>query len=152
MLATGMLRAAHGLELAPPANESSRVDLRAYEQILRLLRELEAGAIWRAPLCREEVLAALERMPVRLAGAAEPGQVAIIDLLRARTRRFEAVFVSRPRGGQPSPAGDGLAVPRRTMHVTRDPTSGRAPRRVGRTPVARERSFSMRRARGRPVA
>ena len=108
VLATGMLRAAYGLE-SPPATESSRVDLRAYEQILRLLRELEGWRDLAGSISREDVLAALERMPVRLAGAAEPGRVAIIDLLRARTRRFEAVFVlgleegSLPRRATASP-------------------------------------------------
>jgi PD-(D/E)XK nuclease superfamily len=108
VLATGMLRAAYGLD-SPPANESSRVDLRAYEQILRLLRELEGWRDLAGSISRDDVLAALERLPVRLAGAAEPGRVAIIDLLRARTRRFEAVFVlgleegSLPRRATASP-------------------------------------------------
>ena len=92
VLATGMLRGAYGLE-SPPATESSRVDLRAYEQVLRLLKELDGWRDLAGTLAREEVLAALERVPVRLAGAAEPGRVAVIDLLRARTRRFEAMFV-----------------------------------------------------------
>jgi PD-(D/E)XK nuclease superfamily len=108
VLATGMLRGAYGLE-SPLASERSRVDLRAYEQVLRLLRELEGWSDLAGSVSREDVLAALERVPIRLAGAAEPGRVAIIDLLRARTRRFEAVFVlgleegSLPRRAAPSP-------------------------------------------------
>jgi RecB family exonuclease len=108
VLATGMLRGAYGLE-SPSASESSRGDLRAFEQVLRLLRELEGWNDLSGSISREDVLAALERVPVRLAGAAEPGRVAIIDLLRARTRRFEAVFVlgleegSLPRRATPSP-------------------------------------------------
>ena len=86
VLATGMLRGAYGLE-SPTASESSRGDLRAYEQVLRLLRELEGWSDLSGSISREDALAALERVPVRLAGAAEHGRVAIIELLRARTRR-----------------------------------------------------------------
>jgi RecB family exonuclease len=108
VLAAGMLRGAYGLE-SPTAGEESRGDLRAFEQVLRLLRELEGWNDLAGSISREDVLASLERVPVRLAGAAEPGRVAIIDLLRARTRRFEAVFVlgleegSLPRRANPSP-------------------------------------------------
>jgi hypothetical protein len=108
VLATGMLRGAYGLE-SPSASESSRGDLRAFEQVLRLLRELEGWSDLGGSISREDVLASLERVPVRLAGAAEPGRVAIIDLFRARTRRFEALFVlgleegSLPRRANPSP-------------------------------------------------
>ena len=41
----------------------------------------------------EALVAALERAPVRLAAPRDPGRVAVLDLLRARTRRFRAVFV-----------------------------------------------------------
>src|SRR5205085_1600937 len=41
----------------------------------------------------EEIVALLEHETVRLAGAGEAGRVAVLDLLRARTRRFEVVFV-----------------------------------------------------------
>jgi PD-(D/E)XK nuclease superfamily protein len=108
VLAAGMLRGAYGLE-SPSASEAARGDLRAYEQILRLLRELEGWSDLAGSISREDVLAALERVPVRLAGAAEAGRVAVIDLLRARTRRFEALFVlgleegSLPRRTNPSP-------------------------------------------------
>jgi ATP-dependent helicase/DNAse subunit B len=108
VLAGGMLRGAYGLE-SPSASEASRGDLRAYEQVLRLLRELGGWSDLAGAISREDVLAALERVQVRLAGAAEPGRVAIIDLLRARTRRFEALFVlgleegSLPRRVNPSP-------------------------------------------------
>jgi len=108
-LATGMLRAAHGLE-APPTGEPARLDLRAYEACWRLLDEL-AG--WERltgdTLGRDEVVAAFEKTIVRGASPGEPGRVAVVDLLRARTRRFEAVFLlgleegSLPRRGQVSP-------------------------------------------------
>ncbi|HXV57976.1 MAG TPA: hypothetical protein VD704_08920, partial [Gaiellaceae bacterium] len=108
VLARAMLRAAHGLE-APPVGESSRADLRAFEAVSRLLRELEGWDDLAGDLGRDDVLAALDRLPVSLAGAAEPGRVAVLDLLRARTRRFEAVFVlgleegSLPRRAPASP-------------------------------------------------
>lgn len=106
-LAPSMLRSAYGLE-SPPVSDASRADLRASEAVTRILEELDA---WRAraeTLSREDVFAALERTEVRLAAAAE-GRVVVTDLLRARTRRFEAVFVlgleegSLPRRGRETP-------------------------------------------------
>jgi ATP-dependent helicase/DNAse subunit B len=105
-LARSMLRAAHGLE-APPVSEASRRDLRAHETVARLLGELDALEGGR--VSREDVVAALERAHVRGAPGAEPGRVAVLDLLRARTRRFDALFVlgleegSLPRRGDASP-------------------------------------------------
>ncbi|MGN6798084.1 MAG: PD-(D/E)XK nuclease family protein [Gaiellaceae bacterium] len=98
-----MLRAAYGTE-APPAGEVSRLDLRAYGHVLQLLTEL-------GPLeaTREEVIAALERCEVRLSSAGEAGRVAVLDLMRARTRRFEVVFIlgleegTLPRRSRTSP-------------------------------------------------
>jgi RecB family exonuclease len=108
VLARAMLRAAHGLE-APPVGEASRLDLRVFEGVSRLLTELAGWSDLADEPAREDVLAALERLPVRLAGAAEPGRVAVLDLLRARTRRFEVVVVlgleegSLPRRSAASP-------------------------------------------------
>jgi len=107
-LGRAMLRAAHGLE-APPVGEASRLDLRVFEGVSRLLTELAGWYDLVGELAREDVLAALERLPVRLAGAAEPGRVAVLDLLRARTRRFDVVVVlgleegSLPRRSSASP-------------------------------------------------
>ena len=42
---------------------------------------------------RDDVVAALERATVRGARPGEPGRVAVLDLMRARTRRFDTVFV-----------------------------------------------------------
>jgi ATP-dependent helicase/nuclease subunit B len=108
ILARAMLRGAHGLE-EPPVGEASRLDLRAWEAVRRLLDELDGWRELAGELAREDVLAALERAPVRPGSALEPGRVAVLDLLRARTRRFEAVFVlgleegSLPRRANPSP-------------------------------------------------
>ena len=98
-----MLRAAYGTD-APPAGEGSRLDLRAYGHVLQLLGEL-AGL----EVTRDELVAALERCEVRLASSGEAGRVAVLDLMRARTRRFEVVFVlgleegSLPRRSRTSP-------------------------------------------------
>jgi ATP-dependent helicase/DNAse subunit B len=106
-LLTTMLRSAYGLD-APPAGESSRLDLRCLGTATRVLDELEAWLRLGEPLAREELIAALERAEVA-AAAAEPGRVAVLDLLRVRTRRFEAVFLlgleegSLPRRDRGSP-------------------------------------------------
>ena len=108
VLARAQLRGAHGVE-APPVGEASRLDLRAWEAVRRLLDELEGWRELAGELAREDVLAALERLTVRLGAAGEPGRVAVLDLPRARTRRFEAVFVLGleegrfPRRSDPSP-------------------------------------------------
>jgi ATP-dependent helicase/DNAse subunit B len=107
-LAGSMLRAAYGLE-APPVGESSRQDIRAHDAVMRLLGELRSWSDLDGPLSPEELVAALERAEVRRASAAEPGRVAVLDLLRARTRRFEIVFLlgleegRLPRRGHESP-------------------------------------------------
>jgi ATP-dependent helicase/DNAse subunit B len=108
VLGRAMLRAAHGLE-TPPVGEASRLDLRVFEGVSRLLSELAGWDDLVGGLAREDILAALERLPVRVAGAAEPGRVAVLDLLRARTRRFDVVVVlgleegSLPRRSSASP-------------------------------------------------
>jgi ATP-dependent helicase/DNAse subunit B len=90
-LAASMLRAAHGLD-APPTTEHARLDLRAYQAVLALLDELEAWIGLGGELSTEELVASLDRAPVRL-GPARAGHVAVLDLLRARTHRAEVVFI-----------------------------------------------------------
>jgi ATP-dependent helicase/DNAse subunit B len=90
-LAGSMLRAAYGLD-APPATETARLDLRAYQGVLTLLGELEGWLELGGELSVDEIASALERAPVR-AGPARDGHVAVLDLLRARTRVAEVVFV-----------------------------------------------------------
>ena len=69
--------------------------------------ELERWRELGGELSVEELVGALERMPVR-AGPAREGHVAVLDLLRARTRQAEIVFVlgleegSLPRRSGPS--------------------------------------------------
>jgi ATP-dependent helicase/DNAse subunit B len=108
-LAAGMIRAAYDPR-HPEATEAARADLRTHEACVRLLDELEDWErIAREPLRREELVAALERAPVRAGGTGEAGRVAVVDLLGARSRRFDAVFVlgleegSLPRRGGATP-------------------------------------------------
>jgi len=107
-LAERMLRNAYGLE-RPPADAASRLDLRAYEALRRLLAELEGWHALSGELSREDVLAAIERAALPRRTGDDAGRVAVVDLLRARTRRFDAVFVlgleegSLPRRGGGSP-------------------------------------------------
>jgi ATP-dependent helicase/nuclease subunit B len=107
-LAERMLRNAYGLE-RPPADASSRLDLRAYEALRRLLAELEGWRELSGDLSSEDVLAAVERAALPRRTGDDAGRVAVVDLLRARTRRFDAVFVlgleegSLPRRGGGSP-------------------------------------------------
>src|SRR6185295_18882046 len=92
---------------SPPATEAARLDLRAYQSVLTLLDELEGWLELGGELAVDELVASLERAPVR-AGPAREGHVAVVDLLRARTRRAEVVFVlgleegMLPRRSQPS--------------------------------------------------
>src|SRR5438477_1108802 len=103
-----MLRAAHGLE-TPPFGEESRQDLRAFEALTRVVDELEGWLALGGSLTPDEIVAAVERVAVRAAGAGEAGRVDVVDLLRARTRRYEIVFVlgleegTLPRRNEGSP-------------------------------------------------
>jgi len=107
-LAARMLRGAYGVE-GPPVGEGPGLDLRAYETVTRLLDELDRWRDLAGDLSREEVVAALERQTLRPMRGDEQGRVAVVDLLRARTRRFDVVFVlgleegSLPRRGNASP-------------------------------------------------
>jgi ATP-dependent helicase/DNAse subunit B len=107
-LARAMIKAAHGLD-APPTGEQARLDLRAHESVRRTSKELGDWQKLGGEVTREELVGLLEHSAVRLAGAGEAGRVAVLDLLRARTRRFEVVFVlgleegRLPRRAQSSP-------------------------------------------------
>jgi ATP-dependent helicase/nuclease subunit B len=91
-LSRAMLEAAHGLQ-APPTEQRAQLDLRARGAVARLIRELELWQAHDQRVSREEVVGLLEHASVRLAGAGEVGRIAVLDLMRARTRRFEVVFV-----------------------------------------------------------
>ncbi|HLY86484.1 MAG TPA: PD-(D/E)XK nuclease family protein [Gaiellaceae bacterium] len=107
-LAGRMLRNAYGLD-QPPADAWSRLDLRAYEASIRLLAELDGWRELCGELSREDVVVAIERAVLPRRAGEDAGRVAVVDLRRARTRRFDAVFVlgleegSLPRRGGRSP-------------------------------------------------
>jgi len=90
-LAGSMLAAAWGLDRAP-VDRSLQLDLRTEELVRRTLDELDGWAALGGEGGREQVVRALERGWLATS-AREPGRVAVLDLLRARTRRFTAVFV-----------------------------------------------------------
>jgi PD-(D/E)XK nuclease superfamily protein len=107
-LAAAMLRAAYGLD-SPPVGDDAKLDLRAHEAVRKLLGELAGWLELGGALSRDDLLDALDRERLRLGSAGEAGRVAVVDLLRARTRRVEVVFVlgleegRLPRRAQPSP-------------------------------------------------
>lgn len=85
-----MLRAAHTLSARFVA-ERGRVGVRACRAVLRAVeevRELDLGEPDRAGL-----IDLVARLQVRVGADAEPGRVAVLDLRRARTRRFHTAFV-----------------------------------------------------------
>jgi ATP-dependent helicase/DNAse subunit B len=90
-LSRAMLQAAWGLE-RPNVDGALEADLRAEEAARETLDELALLSEMGARVGREEIVAGLERaaVPTPAPGA---GYVPVLDLLRARTRRFEVVFV-----------------------------------------------------------
>src|SRR5579862_3647929 len=64
-LVRSMIGSAYGTD-APPAGETSRLDLRAYDAALRVLAELDAWCALGGEVGREDVVAALEHSEVRL--------------------------------------------------------------------------------------
>ena len=91
-LADAMLRNAHGT-LAPPLGRQSQDDLRAHDAVARTLAELELLEASGCDVARHDVLASLERTTVRGDPPGSPGRVAVIELMRARTRRYDTVVV-----------------------------------------------------------
>jgi ATP-dependent helicase/DNAse subunit B len=91
-LADLLLRNAHGT-LSPPVGERSLADLGAHDAVSRTVRELESLVAAGTEVGRRDVLAALERATVRGDAPGTPGRVAVLDFLRARTRRSDTVFV-----------------------------------------------------------
>ena len=87
-----MIRSAYGLD-SPPVGDDAVLDLRAHRAVTELLDELRSWTELGGALSRDELYAALDRAQLRLARGDEPGRVAVTDLLRARTRRTEVVFL-----------------------------------------------------------
>jgi ATP-dependent helicase/DNAse subunit B len=117
-----MARNAYGLG-SPPVGAVAKRDLRAAEAAGVILDELERLREAGIAIRTDDVLTALDRATVRGDAAGEPGRVAILDLARARTRSFEAVFVigleqgSLPRRDPTSPFFDDET--RRELDVAR---------------------------------
>jgi ATP-dependent helicase/DNAse subunit B len=134
-LSDRMLGAAYGEE-ASRADEGARLDLRCHESLRRLLGELEGWRALSGEISRDEVVAALERHTLRPRRGDEPGRVAVVDLSRARTRRFDVVFMlgleegSLPRRERSTPFLDDDA--RRAL-------DGRGARLERPDPAARDR-------------
>src|SRR4029079_13042565 len=91
-LADLLLRNAHGT-LSPPVGGQSLADLGAHDAVSRTVRELASLVAAGPEVGRRDVLAALERATVRGDAPGTPGRVAVLDFLRARTRRYDTVFV-----------------------------------------------------------
>jgi ATP-dependent helicase/DNAse subunit B len=108
ILLEAMVRSAYGLE-APPAGDQARLDLGAFRAATDLLDELTALEVSAEPLGTADAIDALARFELRPPRAGEPGRVVVLDLSRARTRRFDSVFVlgleegALPRRGWSSP-------------------------------------------------
>ena len=117
-----MARNAYGLG-SPPVSAAAKRDLRAAEAAGVIIDELERLQEAGIAIRTEDVIAALDRATVRGDAAGEPGRVAVLDLARARTRSFEAVFVigleqgSLPRRDPTSPFFDDET--RRELDVAR---------------------------------
>jgi len=106
-----MLRNAYSLGM-PPTAMSARRDLRAADAARDVIDELRHLVGAGVTVTTDDVLTALDHATVRGDAAGAPGRVAVLDLARARTRTFEAVFVigleqgSLPRRASTSPFFD----------------------------------------------
>jgi ATP-dependent helicase/DNAse subunit B len=87
-----MLRSAYGLAAAP-VGEAARLDLRCAATAGSVLDELEEWERRGETLSPDDVIASLEKTDVRLSSPGESGRVPLLDMLRARTRRFRVVFL-----------------------------------------------------------
>ncbi len=113
--ARAMLAFATGLG-RPTASAELADDLRAAQAVADVIGDLRLVAD-RADetVTEEDVLAALERQLVRPGPTDDPGRVVVVELSRARTRRFDTVFVlgleegALPRRGRSSPFLDDAA-------------------------------------------
>src|SRR4029077_21253651 len=87
----------------------ARLDLASYGAATDLLDELAGLEALGAEVGTRDVVDGLRRLDVRSGSAAAPGRVAVLDLMRARTRQFDTVFVvgleegSFPRRPRSSP-------------------------------------------------
>ena len=157
-----MLRSAYGTE-APPAGETSRLDLRDVRRArcgcsTSSRRSTRSARRSRRRTCSRRSSASR----CGSASAGEAGRVAVLDLMRARTRRFEVVFVLGLEEGSLPRRSRTLAVPRRRRAPRARRAGSSAPtrsaatatsstpraraRRGGSTSCARRRPTTARRA------
>ena len=140
-----MLRSAYGLE-APPAGETSRLDLRWLGAATRLLDELEGWQRLGEPLDADDLIAALERAEVACAGR------------RARAASPCSTCCARARGASTSCSSSGsrrarcrgATAARRSSTTTAGASS--APARTARLGQPRPLPLLHRAARARPRA
>ncbi|MGN6377381.1 MAG: PD-(D/E)XK nuclease family protein [Gaiellales bacterium] len=102
-IARDMLRAAHTAS-ARFVPESGRVGVRACRAVLQAVEEVRAAGLGTPE--RPALIDLAARLSVRVGADAEPGRVAVLDLRRARTRRFHAAFVLGLEEGSLPGAGE----------------------------------------------
>jgi ATP-dependent helicase/DNAse subunit B len=90
-VAREMLRAAWGLE-RPSLEEAAALDLRVEEAVQRALDEIDGWVALGGDVDAEQVTVALGQLTVPTR-ARDRDRVVVLDLSRARTRRFRVVFV-----------------------------------------------------------
>jgi hypothetical protein len=117
-IARAMMRASRSLD-ARFVPASGRIDVSAARAALEAVEDLRVLG----PVDRDAAMEAVARLSVRVGAASEPGRVAVLDLRRARTRRFHAAFVlgleegslpgaASERQGLDAEAADALGVVR----------------------------------------
>jgi RecB family exonuclease len=100
-LIRAMAAHAHGLN-EPAAGVVAQRDLQAYEAARAVLDELARWSELDGVLGPDEIVEALERGTLRAPQGEARGSVAVLDLMRARTRSFDVVFVlGLEEGGLP---------------------------------------------------
>lgn len=141
LLLTGarLLRNAYGLE-TPPDGEQAQTDLRAREALVTAVHELREWREGGNDVTAQSAVAALERAQIRLAAPSEQGCVYVLDLLQARTRRFDAVFLLGLEEGVFPRRGGEASLLTREQRVELE-ASGDAVRLVRPDGVDRDRSL-----------
>ena len=134
VLLGSMLRSAYGLDGAAGRRRRRGSTCAASPRPRGCSTSSTAGSALGEPLAADDVIAALERLEVRPATRGEPGRVAVLDLMRARTRRFERRLRARARGGVAAAA---RRAARRSSTTTAGASSARRLERPD--PVSRDR-------------
>ena len=135
-LLEAMVRSAYGLE-APPAGDQARLDLDAFGAATDSARRVDrARGIRRSRSGqpRRSTLSSVSSCAPPRAG--EPGRVVVLDLSRARTRRFDTVFILGLEEGALPRQGQELSVSRRRPQArARGPPRAARPRQPRPLPL-----------------